>query len=195
MYEPKKFDRLFGTPGFSDAILKNHFALYEGYVANVNKIADQLAKAPFENKFSTPEYNELKRRFGWEWNGMRLHEFYFENISKENKKITDNSQLTTALTEQFGSYDNWLKDFKATGTMRGIGWTVLYRDSSDNRLFNAWVEEHAMGHLAGCVPLLVLDVFEHAYVLDYGLKRAEYIEAFLNAVDWRIVSQRFSTPK
>ncbi|MEK7554515.1 MAG: Fe-Mn family superoxide dismutase [Patescibacteria group bacterium] len=190
-YQPKKYDQLIGTQGFSDTLLKNHFTLYEGYVTNVNKIAEAIAKAPAENKLSTPEYNELKRRFGWEWNGMRLHELYFENFSKEREKTIDNLQITRTLAKQFESYDNWLKDFKATGTMRGIGWTILYRDPSDNRLFNAWVNEHDMGHLAGCAPLLVLDVFEHAYTLDYGLKRADYIEAFMNAVDWNMVERRF----
>jgi len=190
-YQPKKFDQLLGTPGFSDTLLENHFTLYEGYVTNVNKIAEALAKAPLENKLSTPEYNELKRRFGWEWNGMRLHELYFENFGKTTSDpAIGGATAIKKLTEQFGSYENWLKDFRATGTMRGIGWTILYRDPTDGRFFNEWVNEHDMGHLAGCTPLLVLDVFEHAYVTDYGLKRADYIEAFIKAIDWNVVATR-----
>jgi len=88
--------------------------------------------------------------------------------------------------------EDWEKDFRATGTMRGIGWTILYWDSEAKRLFNVWVNEHDVGHFAGCTPLLVLDVFEHAYVTDYGLKRADYIEAFMNAVDWNTVQKRFN---
>ncbi len=191
IYEPKKFDSLLGTPGFSDILLKNHFTLYEGYVTNVNKLSESLRKAIDENKLASPEVTELKRRFGWEWNGMRLHELYFGNMTRESRLKTEDSKLKTALTEQFDSYENWLKDFKATGTMRGIGWTILYRDPSDGRLFNEWVNEHDMGHLAGLTPLLVLDVFEHAYVTDYGLKRADYIEAFLKAIDWAGVEKRF----
>ena len=95
------------------------------------------------------------------------------------------------LIEQFGSHENWEKDFKAVGSMRGIGWAILYYDSTVGRLFNIWIDEHDMGHVAGCQPLLVLDVFEHAYVLDYGIKRAGYIEAFFNAINWEEVTRRF----
>jgi Fe-Mn family superoxide dismutase len=98
--------------------------------------------------------------------------------------------LSDALTKFWGSTDAWLKDFKATGTMRGIGWTILYHDPSSKNLFNAWVNEHDMGHLAGCTPLLVLDVFEHAYIGDYGLKRGDYIDAFIKAIDWKTVENR-----
>jgi Fe-Mn family superoxide dismutase len=186
-YISKKFDALLDTPGFSDTLLKNHFTLYEGYVKNVNTLAESLGKMPS----GTPEYNELKRRFGWEWNGMRLHELYFNNMVNATSDMGNASTLKDALSKFWGSTDNWLKDFKATGTMRGIGWTILYHDPETKRLFNIWVNEHDMGHLVGCTPLLVLDVFEHAYMNDYGLKRADYIDAFIQAIDWGVVGKRF----
>lgn len=189
-YTPQNFDHLIGTPGFSDTLLKNHFTLYQGYVTNTNKLADTLASLAHDGKASTPEYAELKRRFGWEFNGMRLHELYFGNMKSGGSSLESSGHLSNLVTTQFGSYDSWLADFKATGTMRGIGWTILYHDPDAKRLFNVWVNEHDMGHLAGCRPLLVLDVFEHAYMLDYGLKRAEYIEAFVKAIDWEVVEQR-----
>lgn len=193
-YEPKDFSRLLGTAGFSDTILNNHFTLYQGYVTNVNKLSDNLRSLSENDKTGTPEYAEMKRHFGWEWNGFRLHEYYFGNMIKGGSVRSTDSALTKTLTEQFGSIDAWEKDFRATGAMRGIGWTVLYYDPVGKRLFNQWVNEHDLGHLAGCNPLLILDVFEHAYVLDYGLKRADYIEAFMNAVDWDIVETRFVSP-
>lgn len=193
-YEPKDFSRLLGTAGFSDTILNNHFTLYQGYVTNVNKLSDNLKTLVESDKAGTPEYAEMKRRFGWEWNGFRLHEYYFGNMIKSGSVRSTDSALTKTLIEQFGSIDAWEKDFRATGAMRGIGWTVLYYDSVGKRLFNQWINEHDMGHLTGCNPLLILDVFEHAYMLDYGLKRADYIEAFMNAVDWDIVEERFVSP-
>ncbi|HEY4475878.1 MAG TPA: Fe-Mn family superoxide dismutase [Candidatus Paceibacterota bacterium] len=189
-YQPKNFDRLLGTPGFSDQLLKNHFTLYEGYVKNVNTISANLEELAREGKIGTPAFAEQKRRFGWEWNGMRLHELYFENMNREPALPDKNSALLKKITAQFGSYENWERDFKATGAMRGIGWAILYRDPQSDRLFNVWINEHDMGHLAGSAPLLVLDIFEHAYVLDYGLKKTNYIEAFMKAVDWELVSSR-----
>lgn len=193
-YSAKNYERLLGTAGFSDVLLKNHFTLYQGYVTNINKIFATLSLLQKDDRLSTPEYAELKRRLGWEFNGMRLHELYFENMTaKGGGAAGQDSSVYKRITAQFGSYDAWLKDFKATGTMRGIGWTILYHDPAADRLINTWINEHDFGHLAGCKPLLVLDVFEHAYMLDYGLKKGEYLEAFLNALDWQEINRRLTT--
>jgi Fe-Mn family superoxide dismutase len=189
-YQAKDYSRLLGTPGFSDQLLKNHFTLYQGYVNNTNKLAEILKAMLKEGKANTPEYAELKRRFGWEWNGMRLHEYYFDNLVNGGKPLDPNSDLAKKIAEDFGSYAEWEKEFKATGVMRGIGWVVLYLDPISNKLFNSWINEHDIGHLAGCRLLLVMDVFEHAFMLDYGLKRADYIEAFFKNIDWSVVSSR-----
>ena len=194
-YEAKSFDHLLGTQGFSDTLLKNHFTLYQGYVANTNKLYAELETLAAAGKMGTPEWSELKRRAGWEFNGMRLHELYFGNMTNTTGTRTvletQGQSLSVSLEKYFGAKDSWEKEFRATGTMRGIGWTILYWDPEAKRLFNVWVNEHDVGHFAGCAPLLVLDVFEHAYVGDYGLKRADYIEAFMNAVDWKTVQGRF----
>ncbi|MDP3998161.1 MAG: Fe-Mn family superoxide dismutase [bacterium] len=189
-YEPKNFDNLLGTEGFSDTLLKNHFTLYQGYVANTNKLIDELAALTKEEKPATPQFAELKRRFGWEFNGMRLHEYYFGSMVKDGKIPDKNSALFKKIENDFGSWENWEKDFKATGAMRGIGWVILYYDTEVGQLFNVWIGEHDVGHLAGATPLLVMDVFEHAYMLDYGLKKADYIEAFFNIIDWEATAKR-----
>ena len=186
MYQAKKYDQLLGTPGLSDQLLKNHFTLYEGYVTNTNKLADALAKM---TTLGTPEYNELKRRFGWEFDGMRLHELYFGNMKNGGVALSD-KKLTDKIAKDFGSYEAWEKDFKAVGGMRGIGWAVVYFDAEADRLFNVWINEHDVGHFTGCQPLLVMDVFEHAFMLDYGTKRADYIETFFKAIDWSVVEKR-----
>lgn len=192
-YAPKNFEHLLGTEGFSDQLLKNHFTLYQGYVTNTNKLADLMTQFAKEGKTGTPEYAELKRRFGWEFNGMRLHEYYFGNMVKDGRGLDRESKFFKRVVEGLGIYENWEKDFKATGTMRGIGWVILYYDPEALRLFNSWVNEHDVGHLAGSVPLLIMDVFEHAFMIDYGLKRADYVEAFFRVIDWSVVVNRFSS--
>lgn len=188
-YEAKDYAKLVGMPGFSEPLLKNHFTLYQGYVANTNKLLDGLGQLLQEGRTATPEYAELRRRLGWEFNGMRLHELYFENLGG-NGVVDPGSRFAGRLVADFGSHEAWARDFRATGAMRGIGWAVLYQDSASGRLLNFWINEHDAGHPAGCRPLLIMDVFEHAFMLDYGLKRADYIEAFFAAIDWRSVEAR-----
>lgn len=191
MYQPQDYSRLLGVSGFSGQLLNNHFTLYQGYVKNTNTLLEKLDGLLKADQVSTPEYAELSRRLGWEFNGMRLHEYYFENLSKEANKLDDTSSLMQKITAEFGSFENWEKDFRAVGAMRGIGWTVLYYDQVGDRLLNMWINEHDAGHLAGCKPLLIMDVFEHAFMVDYGLKRADYISVFFNAIDWKVVEKRF----
>jgi Fe-Mn family superoxide dismutase len=188
-YMAKDYSKLIGMEGFSPTLLNNHFTLYQGYVNNTNKLIDALAAMLKEGKTATPEYAELKRRFGWEFDGMRLHEYYFENLGGKSR-LVKSGVLGKMIEASFGSYEAWEADFKATGAMRGIGWVVMYYDVPACRLFNAWINEHDGGHLAGCQPILVMDVFEHAYMTDYGLKRADYIAAFFKNIDWKAAESR-----
>jgi superoxide dismutase, Fe-Mn family len=187
-YSAKDYSKLIGMQGFSETLLKNHFTLYQGYVTNTNKVLDVLAQMLKDGKTGTPEYAELKRRLGWEFDGMRLHEYYFENLGGKGGVPT--GALAAKLAAEFGNVEAWEKDFRAVGAMRGIGWVVLYEDVAAGRLMNCWINEHDGGHPAGCRPLLVMDVFEHAFMIDYGLKRADYIEAFFKNIDWAAVASR-----
>jgi len=175
-----------GLSGITDVMLNNHLTLYAGYVTNTNKISDLLKLA----KASTPEYNELKRRFGWEYDGMKMHELYFENLTKNPKLLPEDSDLFKAIVVNFGSFDNWLADFKSTGTIRGIGWVILIK-TENGELINIWVGEHDRGHLVDATPILVMDVWEHAYITDYGLKRTDYIESFIKLIDWEVLEKRY----
>ena len=188
-YTAKDYKSLIGMKGFSDTLLNNHFTLYQGYVTNTNKLFDALAAMLKDGKVGTPEYAELKRRSGWEFNGMRLHELYFDNLGGK-APLNKSGKLGKKLAEEFGSYENWEQDFRGTGAMRGIGWTILYQDNLTGKLMNQWINEHDTGHPAGCTPVLVLDVFEHAFMIDYGLKRADYIESFFNNINWGAVEAR-----
>lgn len=189
-YSPKNYDNLIGMKGFGEGLLKNHFTLYQGYVTNTNKAIETLDAMLKEGKTGTREFAEIKRRLGWEFNGMRLHESYFEGLGGDGK-LEAGGRLAAELSAQFGGSDKWEADFRAVGGMRGIGWAALYADPAGGRLMNFWINEHDVSHPAGCNLLLIMDVFEHAYMLDYGLKRADYIEAFMKNINWGKVESRF----
>ena len=191
-YIAKNYEHLLGTTGFSDDLLKNHFKLYEGYVTNMNKLNDILVEMEKEEKWGILEFAELNRRLGWEFNGMRLHELYFGNLAKDRKKLDTNFEFDKKIAAEWGSVEMWEKDFRAMGAMRGIGWVVLYHDKEVDRMFNVWINEHDLGHFTGATPLLVMDVFEHAFILDYGMNRGEYVDAFMNAIDWGEVGERLT---
>ena len=190
-YSAKDYPKLIGMKGFSTTLLENHFKLYQGYVKNTNKVLDLLEEMLKNDKAGSYEYGELKRRLGWEFNGMRLHELYFDCLGG-NGELDAKSNLAKKIADDFGSVETWKKDFIAVGAMRGIGWAVLYFDTESGKLINFWINEHDAGHPSGCSPLLVMDVFEHAFMLDYGLNRPDYINAFFSNINWDAVSSRLT---
>lgn len=192
-YEPTDFSDLIGMPGFSEKLLKNHFKLYEGYVKNTNKCLEIFDEARKDGDFSNPRHAEVRRRFGWEFNGMRLHEVYFGNLKNGGSELEDGSPLADQITQDFGSFDNWQKEFSGIGGMRGIGWAALYYERQSGRLYNTWIDEHDTGQLATLTPILLLDVFEHAFMVDYGTDKSSYIDAFYKNADWNTANQRFTT--
>jgi Fe-Mn family superoxide dismutase len=185
MYTKKDYSNLLGTPGFSDKALEAHFALYEGYVGNTNTILEELKT----QKSDSVQYAEMKRRLGWEFDGMRLHEYYFSAMGGSGE-IDKNGKLYQTLEKEFGSFSNWKSDFVSTGKMRGIGWAILYQDSVTGKLINFWINEHDGGQPAGLNLILNMDVFEHAYFPDYGKDRASYIDAYMKTINWGEVEKR-----
>lgn len=189
-YEAKDFTYLIKkVKGLDADLLTMHFTLYNGYVKNTNALLDTLKMMGQNNQAKSYEYGALKRRLGWEFDGMRLHEYYFSNMGPEQRD--EESSLSKMIQDQFGDYDTWKNEYMATGTIRGIGWVILYYDLKDGRLINTWINEHDLGHLSGCVPLLVMDVWEHAYITQFGLDRAKYIETFFKNINWKEVQSRF----
>ncbi len=184
-YKEKDFSYLIGMKGFSDKMLKMHFSLYAGYVKNTNLILNDLQKS------DGYVFGALKRRLGWEMDGMLLHEYYFENLGGKTP-IDPDSGLYKQLKQDFGSYDSWEKDFKATALIRGIGWVVLYQDRQNGTLYNMWINEHDLGHLTNAQPVLVMDVWEHAYMPDYGIDRSAYVNAFFDNINWGVVQNRYN---
>jgi Fe-Mn family superoxide dismutase len=196
MYTAKDFTHLLGLPGFSDTMLNNHFTLYQGYVNNVNilmkKIGEIRAERDSGDDARKEDTAELHRRFGWERNGMALHEFYFENMTKQANEINQSGDLYKMLSEKYGSFENFKNNFsKYVGMFRGIGWVALVQNE-DKTLGVIWIGEHDEGLLANSKILLIMDVFEHAFLTDYGIKRADYINAFMNVIDWAVVEARLT---
>jgi superoxide dismutase, Fe-Mn family len=189
--QAKKWN-LSGLAGISDGTLEMHFGLYEGYVKNTNLLFERLQDLRDKDRAegSNPAYAELVRRLGWEYNGVRLHELYFNNLTKSPAPI-GSSQLYQLIGESFGGYDEWKKDFMAVGGMRGIGWAIAYYDRAARWITNHWINDHESGHIAGSIPVLVLDVWEHAYIKDYKpSEKAKYVEAFFKHIDWRACEER-----
>ncbi len=192
----RKFD-LNGLQGISDHTLEVHFGLYEGYVKNANLLDEQIAELVRGGKASgaDPHFAELTRRLGFEYNGVVLHEYYFSNLTKRAGS-NPSADVEAALAEPFGDFESWRKDFSAVGGMRGVGWAIAYYDPRLKRVSNNWVTLHEVGNVAGFVPLLVMDVWEHAFMFDYKpADRAKYIEAFLANVDWNVVKDRLASAR
>ena len=192
LYSPKDFSYLLSMKDFDASLLKMHFTLYEGYVKNCNLLQKLLSELAKKEELSAYEYGAFKRRFGWEFDGMRLHELYFSNLGGRGI-LPKKSSLYKAITAQFGSFEAWRKEFAATGLIRGIGWVILYLDLASGNLFNVWINEHDVGHLARGEPIVVMDVWEHAYLTQFGLNRGEYIEKFLQNIDWGVALERFDS--
>lgn len=198
-YKAKQFN-LSGLKGISDQTLEMHFKLYEGYVKETNNLQERIAEFLKDGKVDQEEmplYSELKRRLGFEFNGMVLHEYYFENLKKNGE--TDpagNSAFYKTAESSFGSYEIWKADFVGVGKMRGVGWAICFEQPDTGRLSNHWISLHQSGEVAGYNPVLVMDVWEHAFLLDYKpADRPKYIEAFFSNMDWKSVEDRLKYTK
>jgi len=193
-YKIHDFSNLKGLNGISDTQIEVHLKLYEGYVNNTNLLTEHLWKLVKDGQQATPEYAELTRRLGFEYDGMIFHEYYFGNLKGGAKQLDPNSTAGKALASSFGDADTWLKDFRALGTMRGIGWVITFQDPMTGWLSNMWVAEHQNGVPGGFKPILVMDVWEHAFMIDYKpAEKGKYIDAFFQNVDWQAVEQRLQS--
>jgi Fe-Mn family superoxide dismutase len=193
-YRARQFD-LSGLTGISDRTLETHFKLYEGYVKETNRLNEKLAEFLADGRVDQeemPAYSELTRRLGFEYNGMVLHEHYFENLKRQGGgDPSRGSAFRRAAEASFGSYETWKADFVGVGKMRGVGWAICYENPASGRLSNHWITLHEVGNVAGFLPVLVMDVWEHAYILDYApAERPKYVDAFFANVHWDVVDRR-----
>lgn len=188
MYTTKDFTHLIGLAGFSDTMLNNHLTLYKGYVDNSNKLVkllDTLEKGSYE-------YYECKRRLAWELNGIKLHELYFENISTSPTSLDIATNIKAKIVSTYGDVDKYFESLRRNGMIRGIGWVLLMQDNKTSEIFHTFVSEHSGNVVIDAKILLVMDMWEHAYMTDYGIKKADYIESFIKAIDWNVVEGRLT---
>src|SRR5947208_491946 len=194
-YKAREFN-LSGLNGISDQTLEMHFKLYEGYVKETNKLTEAIDKFIQDGQVDQeemPAYSELTRRLGFEYNGMVLHEYYFDNLKTGGGAgdLERTAQFAKAAESSFGSYEIWKADFVGIGKMRGVGWAICNQNPANGRLSNHWITLHETGNIAGFNPILVMDVWEHAFILDYKpADRPKYIEAFFSNIDWSAVEGR-----
>ena len=193
MYEAKKFD-LPSLEGISDESVKQHIGLYEGYVKNFNAMSKQIAELAMEDwEKNMHPVAELIRRRSFEFDGMRLHEHYFEQFEGGAKELSAGSALGKALKKTYEPKDV-VEVMTKIGNMRGPGWAILYYDKKADELLAGFSGEQHQGHFATLPIILALDVWEHAYLLDYGAAgKGKYIDAFFKNLNWSVIEERFSS--
>ena len=190
-YEPKSFS-IPELKGISAKNIEEHTKLYQGYVKHTNLIIDRISEYSTDTEKYAYELGELQRRFSFEYNGMKNHEYYFEQLESGTTALDQNSPLALAITESFGSFNAFIARFKTIAMTRGIGWAILYRDLDSNQLVTAWVDEQHLGQLNSAQFIFGIDMWEHAYVADYQPSgKKQYIEDYLAQVNWDIIAKRF----
>ena len=191
-YKEIDFKHLKGLNGISDETLEIHLGLYAGYVKNTNAYCEKVIELTEQGKSGSIEYAEVKRRYGFEYNGKVLHEYYFGNMKPNGQgELKDSTALGKKIIEVYGSIETWKNDFFKVGAMRGVGWAVMFQDPHTKTVSNHWITLHEEGNVAGFTPILVMDVWEHAWLRDYKpADRPKYIEAFFANVDWAAVEKR-----
>ena len=192
-HEPKNYDHLLGKlKGLSENQLKAHFGLYQGYVKKLNEIWDALKTADRSApNYSYSPYSELRRREPVAYNGTVLHEMYFENLLSDGTKASD--RFTKLATESFGSFDDYIKDLKAAAGS-SHGWVLTVFDYEHKKLINNLIQsEHHVGLLANTQIVMAFDCWEHAYMIDHGTKKPDYLAAFVENMNWKVINERLGT--
>ena len=194
-FDEKKFN-IGELKGISAKNIEEHLKLYVGYVKHTNLVLEKIEELAQDSEKNAYALGEIQRRFGFEYNGMRNHEVYFDSLSDEPSNLKDDSELKKVIIETWGSFDAWLARFKAIAMTRGIGWAMLYRDNKCGRLLNAWIDEQHLGQLQDCSLILGLDMWEHSFVADYQPSgKKQYIEDFFANLNWAKIEENFNNAK
>ncbi len=173
--------------GISITTMKEHYGLYEGYVKNTNTILELLA----DSSIHASARMELQRRFSFEFNGMKNHEYYFETLAGGTADLPTDSLFEKYVSQEWGSFDTWKEIFTKVALTRGIGWAMVCYDAQADRLLHTWVDEQHLGQLSTCTPILSIDMWEHAFVADYlPSGKSKYVADFMNQIHWPTVEAR-----
>lgn len=191
-YEEKKFD-LPALDGISEKQIEVHLGLYAGYVKHVNLIRERIGELSHDTEKNGYAIAEMQRRLGFEFGGMRNHEYYFGQLERGAKEPSSESELMKSIMQEWGSFDDWLARFKHIAGTRGVGWAMLYFDREHGRLVQTWVDEQHIGQLAGLDIILGIDMWEHAFMVDYmPSEKTKYIDAFFKNLNWGVMEKRFA---
>lgn len=197
-FEEQKFD-IGELKGISAKNIEEHLKLYAGYVKHANLITEKIGELMSDQDPSTSSgqgnayvLGELQRRFGFEFNGMRNHEYYFKSLEGGSRMLTENSELKKKIEVQAPSFEAWLSGFKTLAMTRGVGWAVLGYDKHTDQLVHIWIDEQHLGQLNGVEWILGLDMWEHAFVYDYPTsEKKKYVEAFFENLNWEVIEENF----
>lgn len=191
-FEAKQFN-IGKLKGISEKSVEEHLKLYAGYVKHANLILEKIEEMSGDLEKNSYTIAETQRRFGFEYNGIRNHEVYFDSLSDGAKELEEGSVLKKKIEEDFGSFDKWLAYFKSMALTRGIGWAILYYDKKENRLLNAWIDEQHLGQLQGCTPILALDMWEHSFVFDYQPSgKKDYVNDYFENLNWKAIEENYN---
>ncbi len=180
--------------GISTKAIEEHLKLYAGYVKHSNIILEKIQEYSVDTEKHAYALGELQRRFAFEFDGMRNHEYYFKSLEGGAQTLAETSPFKKAIVEEWGSFDAWINRFKAIALTRGIGWAILYYDPATNRLVHTWSDEQHLGHLTGLQWILGIDMWEHAYLFDYiPADKKKYVEAFFENLNWNVIEKNFSS--
>lgn len=178
--------------GLSEKQIEVHLGLYAGYVKHANLIRDLISDLGKDEK-NAYAVTELRRRYSFEFDGMRMHEYYFEQLEGSSNEIDGSGALAKAVSEKYGDWNGFIEHFKQVGMSRGIGWTVLYYDPKGNTPHVTWIGDHELGTLAGLPIIFALDMWEHAFMVDYvPSEKGKYIDAYLTNTNWQVMEKRFA---
>ncbi len=190
-YIEKKFN-IPELKGISKKNIEEHLKLYAGYVKNTNLILEKIEELSADSEKNAYVLGELQRRFSFEWNGMRNHEYYFGGLEEGTTSLSEDSALYKEIEKEFGSFDSWLARFKTIAKTRGIGWAILYYDCDAKKLINGWVDEQHLGHLNSACYIVGIDMWEHAFVADYQPSgKPQYIEDYFANLNWKKAEENF----
>jgi Fe-Mn family superoxide dismutase len=187
-------EKTFAIPelnGISKKSIDEHLKLYSGYVKHSNLILEKITEYSADSEKHAYALGEIQRRFGFEFNGMRNHEYYFQSLEGGSVSLPESSELKKAIEQEWGSWDGWLARFKAIAMTRGIGWAILYYDPATKKLVNTWVDEQHLGQLNGLQYVVGIDMWEHSFYLDYATDKKKYVEAFFENLNWQTIESWF----
>ncbi len=190
-FEEIKFN-IGALKGISTKNIEEHLKLYAGYVNHTNLVLEKIKELSADAEKNMGLLSGLQKRLGFEYNGIRNHEIYFNSLSGKASALGEDSKLKKAIMTEWESFEKWLTYFKAIATTRGIGWAMLYYDRKEKRLLNAWIDEQHFGQLQDCTLILALDMWEHSFVFDYQPSgKKQYIEDFFENLNWEVIEKNF----